>query len=280
MTQPIRQVLVHLDATQGAAARLQAGRALAQDFGSSLTVLYAASPSFVELPYTPEIGQGFAAKLVEIDNERRDRALGAVRQCNARPGAVAAWAETGEVPIIGAFVQQALYADMLVLGQRDASDPLSVALPGDFNEAVIMGSGKPALVVPYTGWKDPIGKTVVVAWKQTRESARALSAAMPILQRAGQVHVLAWAEESPAAVQGERLDLDGYLRLHGIEAKWHHGGPEPAQLGEVLLSRAFDLQADLLVMGCYGHNRAREWVMGGASRTILASLTLPVLMAH
>lgn len=280
MTHSIRQVLVHLDATQGAPARLQAGRTLAQDFGASLTALYAASPSFVELPYTPDIGPSFAAKLMEIDNERRDRALAALERCNAQPGAVAAWAETAEVPIIGAFMQQALYADMLVLGQRDANDPLAAALPVDFNQAVIMGSGKPALVVPYTGWADPIGRTVVLAWKQTRESARAVTAALPLLQRAGQVHVLAWAEEGEPVVQGDRLDLDGYLRLHGVEAKWHHGGAEPAQLGELLLSRAFDMQADLLVMGCYGHSRAREWVMGGVTRTILASLTLPVLMAH
>jgi nucleotide-binding universal stress UspA family protein len=100
-----------------------------------------------------------------------------------------------------------------------------------------------------------------------------------MLQRARRVHVLSWsgAEE---AVSGQRLDLDGYLKLHGVAATWHREAGEPELLGELLLSRAFDLEADLLVMGCYGHSRAREWVLGGTSRTVLQSMTLPVLMAH
>jgi nucleotide-binding universal stress UspA family protein len=65
-----------------------------------------------------------------------------------------------------------------------------------------------------------------------------------------------------------------------VQSVWHGQGDEPEAVGELLLSRVFDLEADLLVMGCYGHNRAREWALGGASRTILKSMTLPVLMAH
>jgi len=79
---------------------------------------------------------------------------------------------------------------------------------------------------------------------------------------------------------GKRLDLRGYLRLNGVEASWQEQGNETSALGELLLSRSFDLGADLLVMGCYGHSRAREWVLGGTSRTVLESMTLPVLMAH
>jgi len=80
--------------------------------------------------------------------------------------------------------------------------------------------------------------------------------------------------------RGTQLNLDGYLHLHGIEPVWHREELEPTDIGEQMLSRTFDLGADLLVMGCYGHGRAREWVLGGASRTILQSMTLPVLMAH
>ena len=125
-----------------------------------------------------------------------------------------------------------------------------------------------------------VGQTVVIAWKPTREAARAVSAAVPLLQRARRVHVMAWGEDEEQ-VTGARLDLDGYLKLRGVEPVWHReGGEEPADLGDLLLSRAFDLEADLLVMGCYGHSRAREWVLGGTSRTVLRSMTLPVLMAH
>jgi len=99
------------------------------------------------------------------------------------------------------------------------------------------------------------------------------------MQRARKVHILAWGQEEGGVTGG--LDLDGYLKLRGIEPTWHReAAAEPGFLGELLLSRAFDLEADLLVMGCYGHSRAREWVLGGTSRTILRSMTLPVLMAH
>ena len=74
--------------------------------------------------------------------------------------------------------------------------------------------------------------------------------------------------------------MNGYLWRHGVEAIWHREGQEPQALGELLLSRAFDLHADLLVMGCYGHSRTREWLLGGTSRTVLRAMTLPVLMAH
>ena len=109
-------------------------------------------------------------------------------------------------------------------------------------------------------------------------SASAASS-LPLLQRAQSVHILSWAG-AEEAVSGERLDLSGYLRLHGVEPIWHREHQEPEALGERLLSRAFELNAGLLVMGCYGHSRAREWMLGGVTRTVLRAMTLPVLMAH
>lgn len=280
MTATLKQLLVHLDATQATAHRLAAARRIADDHGAALAALYAASPSFVELPYAPELGPSLAASLVEVDEERRNRAAKAFDQAMAGPGTVASWAQTSEVPVIGAFAQQARFADLLVLGQRDRTDEAGAAVPPDFPEAVLVASGRPAIVIPSIGWTGAIGETVAIAWKDTPESARALAAAMPFLERASRVHVLTWGEPGEPAVGGKQLDLDGYLRVHGIEASFHRGGPEPEAIGELLLSRAFDLSADLLVMGCYGHGRAREWVLGGASRTILQAMTLPVLMAH
>ena len=195
---------------------------------------------------------------------------------------MATWAETTEVPVIGAFAQQAFYSDLMVLGQRDDGDPASSALPPDFVEGVVLATGRPALVLPYVGWEGEIGDTIAIAWKETPQAARAVMAALPLLERSRKVHVLTWGDESRPPLEGHALDLDGYLRLHGVEATWHRGGPEPqAQaMGDLVLSRAFDLDCDLLVMGCYGHSRAREWALGGTSRTVLQAMTLPVLMAH
>lgn len=280
MNESFRQVLVHLDSTGAVLPRLRVAREFAQEHGTAVSALYAAMPSFIGLPYSGEMAPGAVEALVEIDNERRSQARRAFDLACSTPGPIPSWSETDEVPIVGAFVQQSLYADLLLLGQYNPSDLNAGTLPKDFTESVIVASGKPALVVPYIGWAGSVGDSVTIAWKPTRESARAVSAALPLLQRSRRVHVIAWGDSEESGVQGKRLDLDGYLKLHGVEATWHREGGEPEAIGELLLSRAFDLDADLLVMGCYGHSRARELVLGGASRTVLRSMTLPVLMAH
>ena len=280
MTPSIQQVLVHLDPTAGTAHRLAAARELAQRFDAALTALYAATPGFIELPSAPELGPSLAGDLVEIDEQRRAQALKLFEDTMQAPGAPAQWSQTDAVPIVAAVSQQALYADLLVLGQRDPHDPARGVLPRDFVESVVASSGRPAVVIPYVAPVRPLADTIAIAWKETREAGRAVAAAMPLLRQAQQVHVLSWGEEREPPVGGAQLNLDTYLRLHGVQATWHHGGPEPWGIGEHILSRSYDLAAGLLVMGCYGHARAREWVLGGASRTILASMTLPVLLAH
>lgn len=278
MKTTLTQLLVHLDASPQAAQRLEAACRIGQAHGAAVTGLYAVTPSFVALPFAPEVGPGVAAALREIDDELRTRARATFDRVLAKLGMQAAWAEVGDDPIMGVFAQQALYADLLVLGQHDPASTPATGVPVDFAESVMVASGKPALILPYIG-ASSIGDTMVLAWKPTREAARAVSAALPMLQRARRVHVLSWSG-TDEAVSGQRLDLDSYLKLHGVEATWHRETGEPELPGELLLSRAFDLEADLLVMGCYGHSRAREWVLGGTSRTVLRSMTLPVLMAH
>jgi nucleotide-binding universal stress UspA family protein len=280
MPTAIKQVLVHLDPTAGTPHRLAAARAISERQGAVLAALYAVTPSFVELPYSPEIGPSLAADLVQMDETRRLHTLQAFDKAMAEPGAIATWSQTAEFPIIGVVAQQARFADLLVLGQHAPDDEASRCIPPDFVESVLVESGRPALVIPHIGWSAPIAETIVIAWKQTAEAARAVSAAMPLLQRARRIHVLAWGDADEPAVGGHPLDLDSYLKVHEVTATWHREGAEPGELGELLLSRVFDLDADLLVMGCYGHSRAREWVLGGASRSVLQSMTLPVLMSH
>jgi nucleotide-binding universal stress UspA family protein len=280
MKECLTQLLVHLDATAHTSQRLAVARAIAQGQGAALTALYAVTPALVEIPFAPDAGPNVAQVLCELDDERRAKAHAGFERANLN-GLRAAWAEVRDYPIVPAVARQALYADLLVLGQHDGSDPASTGVPSDFVESVLAASGKPALVLPYTGASGSLGETVLVAWKPTREAARALSAAVPLLQRAQRVHIVSWARDEDENISGDGLDLDGYLKLRGIEPIWHReGGGEPDSLGDLLLSRAADLSADLLVMGCYGHSRAREWVLGGTSRTILQSMTLPVLMAH
>ena len=280
MNGSLAQLLVHMDALPNAQQRLEAARRLGQAQGAAVMALYAVMPRFVQLPFAPEIGPGIAASLQDIDDQQRRLARSAFDQALATPGTAVEWAEIRDDPMMAAFAQQAFYADLMVLGQHDPSTDPSSGVPSDFVENVMLMSGKPALILPYAGLPPAvIGETVVIAWKPVREAARAVGAAMPLLKRARRVVILSWSGDDKKVV-GKRLDLRGYLRLNGVEASWQEQGNETSGLGELLLSRSFDLGADLLVMGCYGHRRAREWALGGTSRTVLESMTLPVLMSH
>jgi nucleotide-binding universal stress UspA family protein len=276
---PIRRIVAHMDDTARSGDRLAfAGRVAAQ-FGSELSVLYATLPGYALVPWGPDGAAPAMELLVEADNERLGRARVLFDRVCGASGITASFAPCCEVPVETGFVQQALYADVMVLGQTDRRDPQSGWVPTGFESYVVGASGKPALVVPHTGHLPDQLATVAVAWKETRESARAVAAALPFLQRAGRVVVLAWDDDEAAARPG-LARIAQYLRLHGVNAEGVYQGTEIPELGELMLSRCADIGADLLVMGCYGHSRAREWVLGGASRTILGSMTLPVLMAH
>jgi nucleotide-binding universal stress UspA family protein len=255
-------------------------RELALREEATLTALFASAPAGVDLPYAYAAGAVSADLAQNLHTQRLARAMTLFDEARAsRPGEVA-WAELHGEPVVEGVAEQALYADLLVLGQQDRSDPLAQELPSDFVESVLIVSGRPALVLPYAGRFDRLGETVLLAWKPSAPAARALAAALPLLRRAKAVHAVSWGQPSAPRCQGDRLDLERYLGLHGVAATLHGYRDEPRDVGEALLSAAADFGADLMVMGCYGHSRARELVLGGASRSVLGAMTLPTLMCH
>jgi nucleotide-binding universal stress UspA family protein len=262
-----------MDSGPHCGSRLQIARALAGQLGASVTALYAVTPAYVEMSALFTAGVPNDA-LLALDEARLATARQLVSSACAQPGVQIEWQEARDAPE-HSFVGQALYADLLVLGQHDRDHRETGVLP-DFAQSVVIASGRPALVVPYIGVRKATFDTVLVAWKETRESARALTAALPILSTADTVHVALDADVPDV----RKTLLQRFLQRHGVEARYHTlagGGPE---IGELMLSMAADLSAELMVMGCYGHSRGRELVLGGASRTIVRSMTLPVLMAH
>ena len=279
MCAAIKQLLVHVDASTHTNARLAVARRVATQHGAAVAALYAVTPSAITSPFAPLGSEMLSAGLAALDAERRDRSKAAFDDALKAPGAHVAWSDLTEYSASSDFARQALYADLLVLGQTDVSGADASGVPTDFVESVLVTSRKPALIAPRIGLHRNVGDTIVVAWKEAPESARALAAAIPMLQRAEKVHVVSWSPVVPR-MAGGLLNLETYLRAHNVSPIWHDYGEEPEQLGELLLSTTFDLGADLLVMGCYGHSRAREWVLGGVSRTLLQSMTLPVLMVH
>jgi nucleotide-binding universal stress UspA family protein len=273
----IKTLLVHADAGPRCGARLRAGRQLAERLQARMHALYAVTPTFMEIPLELAAGGAPVMLAQEIDDGRLQIARKVRHQVAAEPGAPFEWHEGTGLPF-AAFTQQARYADLLLLGQHDPEHRNS-GVPADFTESVVIASGRPALVLPYVDTGSTLGGTVLVAWKETPEAARAVSAALPLLQQAAQVHVATWgAQEAPQVAAG--LDIDSFLHAHGVQARLHREREAGSDVGDLIQSLAADLSADLLVMGCYGHARARELVLGGASRTLLGSMALPVLMSH
>lgn len=273
-----KQLLVHMDAQARSAVRLNIARQLAHAHGAVLDALYAASLVPSAMSY-PEFGE-HASSLLQRELQRCAEARAVFEREMRKPDGDATWSEISVFPLLQGFAGQALFADLLVLGQHDPGAGPELDVTPDFVQGVLAATGRPALVVPYTGDFEALPRRIAIAWKPGREAMRAVAGALPLLQRAERVDVLCWAPEPAPAVQGPRLDLRGWLRLHGVSVQWHEDPTEPPDLGELLLSRVCDLSADLLVMGCYGHARVREWVLGGVSRTVLQSMTLPVLMSH
>ncbi len=219
------------------------------------------------------------AVLQDYDDQRRREARAIFDRAGAGAKPVMHWRELNNEDAIHGTARHALLADLVLFGQHEPNKPLSPGVPQELIESVLIMSGRAGLILPYTGSFATVGRNVLIAWKSSRESAHALSAAMALLQRAEQIHWVGEPNKRPGAAEAD--SLESYLRAQGSSVPIkQHAALEAQSPGEGLLSLAADTDVDLLVMGCYGHSRTREWVLGGASRTILRSMTLPVLMAH
>ena len=276
----LRSILLHVDASPRSGKRLALAHELAAQHDARVTALYASMPIALSMPFVMAQGaEQMLSMLQQLDIDYRDGARTLFDRTESTAARPFLWSELTDGAVIPGVASQALWADLLILGQHDASDPMTVGVPSDFVPSVLLASGRPALVVPYVDTGTTFGQQALIAWKQTRESAHALTAAIPLLRHSKHIH-LTIANEL-GAIAEQAAALEEYLRLHGVHAPIQHHSPVPAETpGDGLLSLAADVGADLLVMGCYGHSRAREFVLGGASRTVLESMTLPVLMSH
>lgn len=274
----IRSILLHLDGSHSDARCASVAQALTRQHQARLSAQFAVVPITRQLPAIMDASSSIYPLLEDLHAARKRRARTVFDTLDAAQVSPLPlrWLELGASSLIEGVVRCALTADLLVVGQHNADDPDGSGVPRDFVESVLLASGRPALIVPYAGDVRDVGQEVLLAWKPARESVRALTAALPLMRGARRVH-LAAADD----VTGQdRTELADYLRLHGVTAPIEQHAAADGDVGNYLLSLVADLNADLLVMGCYGHSRARELVLGGASRTVLASMTVPVLMAH
>ncbi len=145
-----------------------------------------------------------------------------------------------------------------------------------------MGSGRPVLFVPYAGKFKTIGERILIAWKDSRESARAVADALPLLKDAKKVFAVAVtpdAEDSLHDLLGDR-QVAAFLHRHEVDATVRRITAQDIDAGELLLSQASDFGADLIVMGAYSRPRITALVWGGVTQLMLSSMTVPVLMSH
>jgi len=281
MAMSYKSILVHLDPSQAVHNRLELALSLSRQFDAHLTGFFTV---FRPEPGSFYVMAGNADFYRELDHRREERKGALERLFRAetlRLGVAGEWQSSTEYA--NRYVPQAArLADLAIVGQFDPSDPESF-VADQFVENLVLSSGRPVLVVPYARQFKSIGSRVLVTWDGSREATRALHDALPFLSRAKQVTVLtvdALKSEPPSSrIPGS--DIAAIVSRYGANvATQDVEGMEDVPTGEAILSRAADLDADLLVMGCYGHSRWREWVLGGATRSILKSMTLPVLMSH
>jgi len=303
----IRDIILHQGTDPRSAARLDTAVALAQAHDARVIGVFTRVD-----PSTPEywwmsFGKKNMARWMSAIEDSAAEAERAFRTRLGEEGVNGEWRiVNGDPP--DALMACARHGDLVVVGQ---SDPDEAAGDGDLADQLILGAGVPVLVVPYAGEFGEIGQRVMVAWNGAREAIRALHDAMPLLRRAKAVIVYT-VNPTP----GRRLvgaDIAAHLARHGVRVEAGHGvfGPETEavdealttvggygfqqrgawsrtrhppiggiDVGDALLSAVADHGVDLLVMGAYGHSRLRELILGGATRQVLKTMTVPVLMSN
>jgi nucleotide-binding universal stress UspA family protein len=276
-----RSLLVLLDPDTLCAGRTQTAIHLAQVFGAQLTGL--APTGMVDMPGSMVAAAPIAEFSAAVWDLLREQAQQAAS--DFRSACLAAQFKDFEVIVeqgdeVSVLMEQAQGHDLVLLSQADP-DRYAHAKARQIVEQSVLSGARPTLVLPYAGSFGVPYETVMIAWDNSREAARAVADALPLLRKAKQVHAVTWKETGLLeGVRPARLDTLGkWLLRHGVSAEMHSESSS-VPIADALLSRAADLQADLIVMGAYGHARWAERMLGGATRGLLASMTVPVLMSH
>lgn len=270
----LKNILVHLDRSEQSTSRLQTAIALAKTHGAHLTGLFVISspeiPTFIEAQIGSEI---IDSQIKAAAQEGKDVLY------EFEKAATAAGLESESRLIEGTvndcLVEQGRYFDLLVVGQYN-SDTAAQIMP----DRLILSVGRPVLVVPYAGNFPAVGDNVIVSWDGSRQATRALHDAMNILEAAKIVDVLSINATDKGFADLAGADVVLHLGRHGIKATAKQITTTDVEDADMLLSRAADGSADLIVMGAYGHARWREFALGGFTHHILEHMTVPVLMSN
>ena len=276
-----RSIFVHVDDSDQTDLRLEAATRLARHYPAELTGAYIVSTRDL----TPTESALLPADLVKarmgtVAQAQKDAEHRFRKAASAAGIKSVQWRAPAGDPV-GAAVMQARYSDLAVVGQPVRKGP-DAAFSAELANAVVMDSGRPVLFVPYIGAGKTLGERILIAWKDSRESARAVADALPFLKDAKAVLAIAVEPRDEESVQDYVSDkaVEGFLRRHDVDATVNRMVAPDIASGEFLLSRAADFGADLIVMGGYSRPRLSRLVWGGVSNLMLESMTVPVLMSH
>ncbi|HEX5773151.1 MAG TPA: universal stress protein [Geomobilimonas sp.] len=267
-----KDILVHLDSSPQSMNRLDLAIRIAKDHGARLTGLYVV----VHPQYRPE-KEDLGQRITEIEKTFLEKTAGEkVESC---------WI-CADWPVVGLSVVEVVnyYAhakDLVVVGQA-TRDQTKSSVPLDLAERVILGAGRPVLVVPYAGSFPSVGGRVIVAWRPGRASARAVNDAMPFLAAAREVCLL---EIRPPDGQEEvdgfspKADIVENLRCHGIKVTEERLVTGNITVANILMNYAWENGCDLIVMGASTSGKGTV-SLGAVAHQMLDLMTLPVLLAH
>jgi nucleotide-binding universal stress UspA family protein len=262
-------------------------RDFAAEYATSIAATFGAHLAGISFLYEPVIPDGtlggIPVDLIELQREENSKVANeAVSRFEAGVKKAGVSAETRilDATFGGAatvFAQIARRFDLAVVGQAQreggASDELLV-------EGALFESGRPLVVVPYIQKRGLTLERVLACWDGGRTAARAIGDAMPFLERAKAVDIVIVAEERKGGDEINGANMGAHLARHGVTANVKRIAKGDLAIEDVLLSYAADSGADFMVMGGYGHSRLREFILGGVTRGILASMTVPVMMSH
>ncbi|RZL96208.1 MAG: universal stress protein [Variovorax sp.] len=277
-----KTILVHLDRSDRCASRVAFAARLARARGSHLigllpTGLY---DGVIPADAIPAGADDFVAESADYLRRRADAISDAFEAQLLGPNPASYEIRRVDDTTVDAIVNHGRSSDLIVLGQDDRSGESDTRTHGLVAQ-VMLRSGRPVLVVPYAGNFEAQRKNVLIAWDGSRESAVATRAALPLLIEAPHVTLVSLRRsdqpQDPARLLG--AEMTHWLQRHGVRATAEQDVTD-VDIADALLSRASDLDVDLIVMGGYGHSRLREFMLGGVTRQVLAQMTVPLVMAH
>jgi nucleotide-binding universal stress UspA family protein len=293
----LKDMLVSVDRTRAGAARLRLALGLARSNGAHLVAVYPLPEPAGLVPPGPEFAPAAPPGMVapgpiagpmtgpaaseSVREAEHAEAAERLFESELRANGIAGeWHLLGDRDI-AELIEFAKTVDLAILGQLDQERRVEGA--AQFSpQDVIMGAGRPVLVIPYAGTFATVGRRVLIAWDGSREAGRAINDAMPLIAGAEAVTVMLVAAQQAEfdGMRGAFEHMLRHLRHHGIDAEPEEAPRGDMAVSDVLLSRAADLGIDLIVAGAYHHSPLREAVLGGVSRELLAHMTVPVLLSH